>query len=404
MAFVNNQMNSIPKKAKGNRIIEPWKTYFSRLEKDPEFRKIQVKAVRGALDRARYWYDYCGFKTERGFAFMFDLVSSHGGAWLNAKKFKGKRRALLQRMLADKKAELGRDTLTELEKMEVIANMIADVSSREWRERVRLRKLWFVRGKGKIHGRDYDIKKNFGITNEKPILGAGISHAADTLEFAEKDLAEPIEFERPAIKGPPTLLGRKTVPPRETLYVRIDLGTKFKLPSCTGIYLPNSFRPDLDIEVVLYLHGHKGTYPGNAVLIDGYWDGTRFPFFALREEVEASGRNVVFVAPSLGPISQAGALIRAGGFDTYIEHVLAALNEHYLFPRYGRRIQDVRSIILVAHSGGGSPMLRMATGTDRYAAKIKECWCFDSMYGWVATAWVRWAKSHPKASLYIYYQ
>ena len=34
-------------------------------------------------------------KTERAFAFMFDLVSSHGSGWLNADKFQGRRRALL---------------------------------------------------------------------------------------------------------------------------------------------------------------------------------------------------------------------------------------------------------------------------------------------------------------------
>ena len=65
MEFVNNQMNSIPRKAKGNRIIEPWKTYFDWLEKDSEFRQIQVRAVRGALGRARYWYAYFTFKTEQ---------------------------------------------------------------------------------------------------------------------------------------------------------------------------------------------------------------------------------------------------------------------------------------------------------------------------------------------------
>jgi hypothetical protein len=171
MGFVNNQMNLIPRNDSRNRIIEPWKTYLSRLEKDPEFRKIQVKAVRRALDRARYWFNYFGFKTERGFAFMFDLVSSHGGGWLNAPKFKGKHIALLRKMLAAKKAAVGRDMLTEREKMEVIANMIADVSLQEWRDRVRLRKLWFVRGSGTVHGSPYDIMKDFGITDNLPVFG-----------------------------------------------------------------------------------------------------------------------------------------------------------------------------------------------------------------------------------------
>jgi hypothetical protein len=171
MAFINNQMNLIPRKDRRNRINKPWKTYFSRLEKDPEFRKIQVKAVRRALDRARYWFKYFGFKTERGFAFMFDLVSSHGGWWLNAPKFKGAHLALLRKMLAAKKAVVGRDTLTELEKMDVIANMIADVSLPEWRDRVRVRKLWFVGGKGTVHGSPYDIMKDFAVTDSPPDFG-----------------------------------------------------------------------------------------------------------------------------------------------------------------------------------------------------------------------------------------
>ena len=179
MAFVNNEMNAIPRRAPGNKIIEPWKTYFGRLELDPEFQKIQVKAVRNALDRARYWCWYFTLKTERGFAFMFDLVSSHGGAWLNAPKFKERRRILLRKMLADKQAQVGRSTLTELEKLEVIANMIADASGEEWREKVRVRKLWFVRGVGKVHGTLYDIQKDFGITDNAPDFGSNQTEASE---------------------------------------------------------------------------------------------------------------------------------------------------------------------------------------------------------------------------------
>jgi hypothetical protein len=398
MAFVN-QMNLIPRKAKGNKIIEPWKTYFGRLENDAEFRKIQVKAVRRALDRARSWFNEFGFKTERGFVFMFDLVSSHGGAWLNAPKFKGKRKALLQKMLAAKQAQLGRAALTESEKMEVIANMIADVSLVEWREKARIRKLWFVRGVGKVHGRLFDIKKDFGVTNNAPDFG-GSTHSEFAWEahygYDEREVGQ-----RSAASAP-TLSGREKAAHGETIYLQIGLGMGKNLASA-GIYIPNSFKPDSGVTVILYLHGHKGMYPGNAALIKGYWDGTRFPFFALREEVSSGGQNVIFVAPSLGPKSEAGTLIKRGGFDAFMQQVLAGFNEHYLAPRHGRRISDVRSIILAAHSGGGSPMLRIATGQDQYARKIKECWGFDSMYGLVAPRWIAWAKSHPQQSLYAYY-
>jgi hypothetical protein len=217
MEFVNTRMNAVPRRARGNKIVEPWKTYFGRLEVDPEFQKIQVKAVRVAVKRARYWCDYFTLKTERGFVFMFDMVSSHGGAWLNADKFKGRRIELLRKMLAAKKAQLGRDTLTELEKLEVIANMIADaLSENEFREMARVRKLWFVRGIGKVHGHLYDLAKDFGVTDRPPDFG---SSAAPSGEFADYPRSRfawpgPREFEapRPRIRQVGTDCGRPGMP------------------------------------------------------------------------------------------------------------------------------------------------------------------------------------------------
>lgn len=399
MEFVNKQMNSIPFKASKNKIVEPWKTYFGKLETDSEFRKIQVKAVRRALGKARKWFDYFGFKTERGLAFMFDLVSSHGGAWLDAPKFKGRRKALLDKMLAAKKAQLGRSALTELEKMEVIANMIADASLPEWREKARLRKLWFVRGIGKVHGRLWDIKKDFGITDNAPNFG---NSTVNEYESEFERYYDNEEFELPKALTAPPLLKTEKVAQGETLYVKIGIGLGNKL-EMTGIFIPGAFKPNSDFELIVYLHGHKGLYPGNSVLIDGYWNAARFPFFGLREEVAASGKNVIFVAPSLGSHSEAGSLIRKGGFDAYIEKVLGALNAHYFTPRHQRQIPEVRTIILAAHSGGGLPMLQIVKGGDRNAAKVRECWCYDSMYGAMAQAWTGWAKSHPQSKLFVYY-
>lgn len=432
MGFVNTQMNLYPRKARGNKIVEPWKSNFRRLENNPDFQKIQIKAVRRALERARYWYNYFEFKTERGFVFMFDLVSSHGGAWLNAPRFKGRRRVLLQKMLAAKKARLGRDTLTEREKMEVIANMIADVSLPEWREKARVRKLWFVRGIGEVHGHTWDIRKDFGVADNAPDFGSARSqefewefdqvsadfqwessqgneefqgesgeHSQELQWESDPDSAN-FEHEQPEIASVPPLLGApEEAAIGETLYVQVGLGKG--LPASTGIFVPGHFRPSSDVSIIVYLHGHKSAYPGNSVLIRGYWDSARFPFFGLREEVAASRKNVIFIAPSLGTTSQAGSLVQKGGFDAFMEKVVAAINAHYLQPRGMRPLADVQTIILAAHSGGGSPMLRIAAGSDRLARKIKECWGFDSMYGGVGSSWLAWAKSHPSRTYYAYF-
>ncbi len=695
MAFVN-QMNAIPKKAKGNRIIEPWKTYFGRLENDPEFQKIQVKAVRGALDRARYWYNYFDFKTERGFAFMFDLVSSAGGAWLNAAKFKGKRRELLRKMLADKKTRLGRGTLTELEKMEVIANMIADVSLEEWREKARVRKLWFVRGSGKVHGRFFDIKKDFGVTDDPPVFGAGASprpsaselagdwgypsgfawpgemefetarpqkrknpgtdcgssgapaalvsqpggrcigptppvcpsvtgilslqsignipfeyivrvgknrstnlmvvtqrlrprtqrflpsvrtaltrfvdnmnrfgmpieailtagsyccrcisktnslsnhshgdafdlvgvrwtgggetiahnwntaerallrrinaclrlsfptvidyHRADhrdhfhcdmnrgnsrntrnirrpdTLRFTQEALSlvlgrtvpvtgkldaatqraliefggtnadalgnsaqlneildrlftivaappagvpraeEELNYERSAPTGRPVVKGglrtsRGNEPPGLTLYEQIPLGQESPAKPKTGIFVPVGFRPQSQVDLIIYLHGMKAPSGlSTSATIDVYWS-RRYPFL-LREGVNQSGKNVVLVAPTLGPASQAGRLTDPGGFDWYVDQVMRVLAERGPYQQASQPPQ-VGNIVLACHSAGGKIMRLLALGQHRYSNRIRECWGFDCLYNSRdPEVWRQWAISHPNVGLFIYY-
>ncbi|MBV9359724.1 MAG: hypothetical protein JO023_29790 [Chloroflexi bacterium] len=174
MDFARTELND-----EHNRIREPWRTYFGRLENNLEFRRIQLRAVRRAAQRARYWYDYFGFKTERAFAFMFDMVSSHGGAWLNAPSFHDRRRILLRQMLDARREQTGRGELTELETLEVIANMIADISLPRWRNDVRTRKLWFVRGQGRVHGDYYDLARDFGVTDNPPDFGPPASRPTE---------------------------------------------------------------------------------------------------------------------------------------------------------------------------------------------------------------------------------
>jgi hypothetical protein len=230
-------------------------------------------------------------------------------------------------------------------------------------------------------------------------------------------------FELQDAMSAPTLLKCKKTSLGETLCVKIDLGINrapnkvdpktgkptvdakfFKVEPMTGIFIPQSYVPQKEVDIVLYLHGHKGAYPGNSATIDDYWNGSRFPFFALREEVNGSGKNILFVAPTLGPLSQAGNLTSGKGFDNYLAKVLAALRKHFLTKNPQQEIEKIGKIILAAHSGGGSPMLRIAElqGSSN-TSKIAECWGFDSVYGNVEKRWVDWAASHRNARLFIYY-
>src|SRR5690606_29702390 len=85
--------------------------------------------------------------------------------------------------------------LSELEKLEVIANMIANASSSRWRERVRVRKLWFVTGTGKVHGRFWDLAKDFGVSDAPPDFGTGrsLELEAELFDLLDESTLEEME-------------------------------------------------------------------------------------------------------------------------------------------------------------------------------------------------------------------
>ncbi len=220
----------------------------------------------------------------------------------------------------------------------------------------------------------------------------------------------------------PRLIYRDTSPALETLYVAIDLGMSreriFKksdprndtaiVEKMTGIFIPKNFSADSPIDLLIYLHGHKNEPFGKDKSINEYWEIKRFPHFAFRELVNDSGRNIVLVAPTLGPRSQAGSLITNSGFSQFISDVIRSIIAYC--PLFATtEAPGVNSIILACHSGSGYNEYRIAAlaGTNPFAGKIVECWGFDSTYGPDdADVLHQWASKNNGASkkLYIYYR
>jgi hypothetical protein len=154
--------------------------------------------------------------------------------------------------------------------------------------------------------------------------------------------------------------------------------------------------------VILYLHGFKAEAIKRQA-IDQYWNSQRFPYGALREGVNASGRNVILVAPTLGSHSEAKGLLATGGLDGYLSQVLSALAAYGPF-RPPAATPTLGSLILACHSGGGWPMRQLAGGSDRALALLRECWGFDCTYNQGDDSfWAGWARAHPDARVYIYY-
>jgi peptidoglycan hydrolase-like protein with peptidoglycan-binding domain len=232
-----------------------------------------------------------------------------------------------------------------------------------------------------------------GPQTERALLAAGAGPPPGTVAPSQPSAV-------PLAAPAGTLIKREATPPAYTLYVDIPLGGEAPAKPMTGIFVPAHYRPLSRVDLILYLHGFKN-HPG--LLIDAYWDAQRFPYWPLREGVNASRKNVILVAPTLGPRSQTGSLTRPGGFDAYLSRVLAALRQSGPYARV-QQPPVVGNVILACHSGGGWPMRQLAVGNDRYAAQIRECWGFDSTYNrGDDTVWAQWARSHPDARLYIYY-
>lgn len=197
--------------------------------------------------------------------------------------------------------------------------------------------------------------------------------------------------------------------PGYTCYVKIHIGKGNYPLDMTGIYVPSSFNPALPVDVILYLHGMTGTFPGGYSRIKDYWSVTKLPEYDLRirEEINAGGKNVVLVAPSMGksPNSYINTLSgKKGGLDDYLGRVLSAVNTYIVQKRYNAPAINFRNVILSAHSAGGRQMRMISAQSNPvYGPKIIECWGFDSLYTGVK-GWLEWAKNNPEKKLFIYFK
>lgn len=191
-------------------------------------------------------------------------------------------------------------------------------------------------------------------------------------------------------------------PVGRTIYSPIQLGIRNAQGSPvrpqTGIFCPSRWRPGAAVDLVVFLHGIRDP----RITIESYWDARRHPHFALREDLERSGKNALLVAPLLGSRSQnqIGILAHAGGFDRWVRAVLQSVQQ----AGWSSAPPQLGNIILACHSGGGLAMRTIALARNAAAANVRACWGFDCTYNHDDhVAWPRWAAQHPNAQLRLYY-
>lgn len=132
-----------------NRVNQDWVTFFDNLGKTPEFQQIQVDAAKKKFDVALSWMPTYKVNSERAVALLFDIATQNGS-------IKDATRDLI--------LSLYKEGMTEQDKLLVIANKRAEASNPRWIEDVRSRKCMIATGSGIVHGMQFELVTQFGIS------------------------------------------------------------------------------------------------------------------------------------------------------------------------------------------------------------------------------------------------
>src|SRR5262249_27967114 len=137
--------------------------------------------------------------------------------------------------------------------------------------------------------------------------------------------------------------------------------------------------------------------------INQYWQGDYYNI-TLREDIIASRKNVLLVAPTMGPYPGAGLknphegiFSEPGMGDCFLEHVMTWLG-HYE-PLFNNVKPNVREIVLAGHSGGGNPIHNQM---ESMKARLCEIWCFDTVVGNM-TDWCDFARFNKTVTLRFFH-
>src|SRR5215471_9883969 len=192
----------------------------------------------------------------------------------------------------------------------------------------------------------------------------------------------------------------------------------------TGVYLPPAM--DIDggpVDVLLWLHGW---YVPD---IESFFRSDRS---AVREQVLASGKRVILVAPYLGKgydgkgSTYSVRALKGRWGEQYLDEVLGALvmiEDPGLYKAqlkwddlsllYGYQPPTIPKLplgklMIACHSGGGEGMRNLVDALGRYKGHLAACWGFDCLYGINAspddaTFWYNWVTGGSARQLYISY-
>lgn len=133
------------------------------------------------------------------------------------------------------------------------------------------------------------------------------------------------------------------------------------------VYVPTHFSPTKITNLIFWFHGW-----GNNI-------DTALQQYQVLEQLEASGRNAVFVfpeGPKNAPDSYGGKLEQPAVFQALIKEVVEKLNANGIIARNKTFHSDQYSITLAGHSGAYRVISRIINRSP-----VQEVILFDAMYG-----------------------
>lgn len=133
-----------------NRVLPDWEKQFTELCRTKEFQQIQRNTAVEYIDKAKELADEYNLKSERGFALAFDIAIQNWDISLASDKY-------IKLQIAQ--------GASEKEVLKLLAEAAVSNSDSDYQEDVRSRKFAIVNGGGHVHGKDYYMEKEFGLTD-----------------------------------------------------------------------------------------------------------------------------------------------------------------------------------------------------------------------------------------------
>jgi hypothetical protein len=137
-------------------VGEPWQGLLKTLARTPEFQAIETEHAGRLFATARSLCSAYKVQSQRALALMFDIAVQNGG-------INDVVRAQIERDFAALDSTQTSQAL-EVARLQIVANRRAAASNPAWVNDVRIRKLTIANGQGSVHGRNYDLAAQYGIS------------------------------------------------------------------------------------------------------------------------------------------------------------------------------------------------------------------------------------------------